>query len=99
MISILEQVNAIDIQSKDGDTLLMMAARNGLTDVVYELHWLVLGWKSSESLRIRKVSIKYRELIIQILSFMEESNYYRCFPNRAVTKDDFIAALAFTNSL
>ena len=37
MISILEQVNAIDIQSKDGDTLLMVAARNGLTDVVYEL--------------------------------------------------------------
>ena len=37
MISIQEQVNAIDIQSKDGDMLLMMAARNGLTDVVYEL--------------------------------------------------------------
>ena len=37
MISIQEQVNAIDIQTKDGDSLLMMAARNGLTDVVYEL--------------------------------------------------------------
>jgi len=35
--ALLEQVNAIDIQTKDGDTLLMMAARNGLSDVVYEL--------------------------------------------------------------
>ena len=34
---ILEQVNAVDILSKDGDTLLMLAARNGLTDVVNEL--------------------------------------------------------------
>ena len=37
MIFFLEQVNAIDIQTKDGDTLLMLAARNGLTDVVDEL--------------------------------------------------------------
>ena len=37
MISIQEQVNAIDIQTKDGDSLLMMAARNGLTDAVHEL--------------------------------------------------------------
>jgi len=35
--ALLEQVNAIDIQTKDGDTLLMLAARNGLTDVVDEL--------------------------------------------------------------
>ena len=37
MISIQEQVNAIDIQTKDGDSLLIMAARNGLTDAVHEL--------------------------------------------------------------
>ena len=35
MISIQEQVNAIDIQTKDGDSLLMMAARNGLTYAVH----------------------------------------------------------------
>ena len=37
MISIQEQVNAIDIQTKDGNSILMIAARNGLTDAVHEL--------------------------------------------------------------
>ena len=37
IISALEQVNSIDIQTKEGDSLLILAAENGLTNVVTDL--------------------------------------------------------------
>jgi len=37
IISTLEQAHGIDVQTEEGDSLLMLAAKNGLTDVVNDL--------------------------------------------------------------